>query len=88
MSEKFLDPYNGTLTEIFLATGGGVVKKNFLRKNFFGTNNLKLVKIQYLLLRGNFSKNKEISKVLEETPLEIPLEISIYKGFSAMIYIE
>jgi hypothetical protein len=51
MSEKFLDPYNGTLTEIFLATGGGgeVVKKNFLRKKIFGTkgtNNLKLVKIQ------------------------------------------
>jgi hypothetical protein len=34
--------------------GGGVVKKNFLRKKFFGT------------MRGNFSKNKEISKVFEE----------------------
>jgi hypothetical protein len=40
MSEKFLDPYNGTPTEIFLATGGGeVVKNNFIRKIFLKFNN-------------------------------------------------
>jgi hypothetical protein len=38
--KKFLDPQNGTLTEIFLATGGGrsskiiLSEKNFLSVNF------------------------------------------------------
>jgi hypothetical protein len=38
MSEKFLDPQNGTLTEIFLPTGAGgqVVKINFLREKWNG----------------------------------------------------
>jgi hypothetical protein len=33
--EKFLDPYNGTLTEIFLATGGEVAEINLFHKEFF-----------------------------------------------------
>ena len=48
--ENFLDPLNGTLSEIFLATGGGgrggeVVEINLFHKNIFGTGRAQSEKV-------------------------------------------
>jgi hypothetical protein len=49
--ENFLDPQNRTLTEIFLATGGGSLKLISSTNNFFGTGRAQSEKVGQISFR-------------------------------------